>query len=245
MARGRGGLDLHRIVTLGETVPKSVGGILIAMLLATVAAMMSRSAWGLLCLDGGRIWSGQVWRLVTWVLPQGSDQSAAITLLFNGFMLHWLGRDLAYTWSERRFLQVFFGYAAWAAGWTAFLGLIWDGAYQLHVGAWPVLAGLLVGWGLGRAGAQIQLFGIVPMTGQVFAWIIVGGTVLYAITSPTGPGEYVPHASSIALAFLLHAGLTPRRLWLRAKHRWLEGRLRRGRSHLRAVSRDDKPKWMN
>ena len=33
MARRRG-LDLHRIITIGETVPVSVGGILVAMLVA-------------------------------------------------------------------------------------------------------------------------------------------------------------------------------------------------------------------
>ena len=32
MARGRGGFDVGRVVTLGGTVPRSVGGILAAML---------------------------------------------------------------------------------------------------------------------------------------------------------------------------------------------------------------------
>ncbi|HSM93204.1 MAG TPA: rhomboid family intramembrane serine protease [Anaeromyxobacteraceae bacterium] len=238
MARRRG-LDLHRIVTLGETVPVAVGGILVAMLLVTVATMLSPRLWQLLCLDGPLIWRGQLWRLVTWVFPQGDP----LTLLFAGFVLHWLGRDLANTWSEQRFLRVFFGYAAWAAACTALLSEIWLGADRSHVGAWPVVNALLVLWALGRPGAQLNLFGIVPMTGQVFAWLVVGGTVLFAVSAPTGAGEYVPHLAAIALALLMNAGVTPRRLWLRAKQGWYGARLRRG--HLRPVPRDDRPKWMN
>jgi len=240
MARGRSGFD--RILTLGDTVPKSVGGILVAMLVATVAAMASPRIWTILCLDGPLLFSGQLWRAVTWVFPQGDP----LSLLFAGFVLHWLGRDLAHTWSERRFLQAFFGYAAWGAFWTAFAAELWAGADRSHVGAWAVVNALLVGWGLSRPGAQINLFGIVPMTGKVFAWLITGGTVLFALSKPSAAGEYVPHLSTLALAWLVDAGITPRKLWLRAKQRWLEAKGRRRSSHLRPVpSADDRPKWMN
>lgn len=243
MAYGRGRrLDLRRIVTFGETVPVSVGGILAAMLIVTIATMVWHPLWGLLCLDPALLVGGQVWRLVTWVFPQGD----ALSLLFAGFVLHWLGRDLAHTWSERRFLQVFFGYAAWAAFWTALVAQIWAGASRPSVGAWPVVNALLVGWAFSRPGAQINLFGIVPMTAQVFGWLVVGGTVLFALSSPGGAGEYVPHLSALALTFVMNAGITPRRLWLKAKQGWYEARLkRRSRGRLRAVPRDDKPKWMN
>jgi len=241
MASGRRqGLVLHRILTLGDTVPRSVGGILFAMLVSTVAAMVSHGLWGLVSLDGPAIFSGQLWRIVTWVFPQGDP----LTLLFAGFVLHWLGRDLANTWSERRFLQVFFGYAAWAALWTALVAAIWAGADRPYVGAWPVVNALLVGWGLSRPGAQINLFGIVPMTGKVFAWLVVGGTVLYALSSPNGAGDYVPHFAAIVLALLMAAGITPRRLWLRVKERWYRARLKRRPSHLRPV-KGDKPTWIN
>jgi len=237
--RRRGFGPGERILTLGGNVPRSVGGILVAMLVATVASMLAPEVWGLLCLDPASLVSGELWRLVTWVFPQGD----VISLLFAGFVLYWLGRDLAYTWSERRFLVVFFGYAAWAAFWTTFIALIWAGANRTTVGAWPVVNALLVGWAFARPGAQINLFGVVPMTAKVFGWLIVGGTVLFAIPAPS---RYVPHLSALVLAFLINAGITPRRLWLRMKQRWFEVRLRRSRSHLRPVPRDhDKPNWMN
>jgi membrane associated rhomboid family serine protease len=165
--RRRQGDEFRRILTLGDNVPRSVGGILVAMLVSTVAAMVSRGLWGLLNLDGPAIFSGQVWRLVTWVFPQNDP----LTLFFAGFALFWLGRDLANTWSERRFLQVFFGYAAWSALWTALVAAIWAGADRPYVGAWPVVNALMVGWGLSRPGAQINLFGVVPMTGKVFGGV--------------------------------------------------------------------------
>jgi hypothetical protein len=246
MAGRRGqGWDFQRIVTLGDTVPRAVGGLLLAMLVSTVGVMVSQQLWDLLCLDGPRIFAGQAWRIVTWVFPQGGGQAGPINLLFAGFILHWLGRDLAHTWSEKRFLQVFFGYTAWAALWTAVLAWMWPAADRPYVGAWPVLDGLLVGWGLSRPGAQINLFGVVPMTGKVFAWLTTGATVLYAVSAPTGAGEYVPHLADVALAWLLAAGISPRRLWLKAKLRWTEARLKRGRSHLRPVPGDDRPRWMN
>jgi membrane associated rhomboid family serine protease len=240
--RRRQGDEFRRILTLGDNVPRSVGGILFAMLVFTVAAMVSRGLWGLLSLDGPAIFSAQLWRLVTWVFPQGDP----LTLLFAGSALFWLGRDLANTWSERRFLQVFFGYAAWSALWTALVGAIWAGAERPYVGAWPVVNALMVGWGLSRPGAQINLFGVVPMTGKVFAWLLVGGTVLYALSSPSGAGEYVPHFAAIVLALLMNAGVTTRKLWLRAKEQWFKARIKRRMSHLRPVPRDDdKPTWMN
>jgi membrane associated rhomboid family serine protease len=242
MAYGRRrGFGVERILTFGDTIPRSVGAILIAMLVATVATMLSPALWALLCLDPAALFQGQVWRLVTWVFPQGDP----LTLLFAGFVLHWLGRDLANTWSERRFLQVFFGYAAWAAFWTTLVAAIWAGANRDTVGAWAVVNALLVGWAFSRPGAQINLFGIVPMTAQVFGWLLVGGTVLFAISSPGGAGEYVPHLAAIVLAFILNAGITPRRLWLKAKLAWTEARIKRSRGHLRPVPRDDKSKWMN
>lgn len=245
MASGRRPtFDAERILSLGGTVPKSVGGILVAMVLTTVATMLFHGLWSVLSLDGPRIFDGQIWRLVTWVFPQGDP----LTLLFAGFVLLWLGRDLANTWSERRFLRVFFGYAAWAAFWTALAGQLWAGADRNHVGAWPVVNALLVLWALSRPGAQLNLFGVLPMTGQVFAWLVIGGTVLFALSSPTGAGEYVPHLAALVLALLMNAGFTPRRAWLRAKERWFGARLKRRSSHLRSVSRDrdgGKPKWMN
>lgn len=243
MVRGRRqGFDVRRIVTLGDTVPIAVGAVLVAMLVATVATMLSRPLWGLLSLDADAILRGQVWRLVTWVFPQGDP----LTLIFAGFVLHWLGRDLAHTWSERRFVQVLFGYAAWAAAITTLVSLAWAGAGTPYVGAWPVVNALLVGWAFSRPGAQVNLFGIVPMTARVLGWLIVGGTVLFAISAPGGAGEYVPHLAAIALALIMNEGITPRRAWLRVKQRWYEAQQRRRRSHLRPVSRDDdKPRWMN
>ncbi len=247
MARGRRRLDLDRLVTFGGRVPRSVGGLIIAMVALTLATRSSDRLWAVLSLDGPLIFVGQVWRLVTWVLPQGD----LITLLFAGFMLHWLGRDLVGSWGERRFLQVYFGYAAWSAFWTAVWASLaaaepWAGPVRSYVGAWPVVNALLVGWGLSRPGAQLNLFGVVPMTGKVFAWLLAAGTVLFALSSREGAGEFAPHLAALALAFLMNAGVTPRTLWLRAKQRWYAAKMKRRARHLRAVPRDDdRPRWMN
>lgn len=243
MAYGRRrGLSWDRIVTLGDTVPRSVGGLLIAMLVVTVATMASPQLWGLLALDPSSIFPLQAWRLVTWPFPQGDP----LTLLFVGLSFYWVGRDLANVWSERKFLLVFFGYAVGIALLTAVVAQIWAGADRPHVNAWPIVIALLAGWGFSRPGAQINLFGVVPMTAQVFAWIIVGGTVLFALSSPGAAGDYVPHLSALLLMFLTRSGITPRRLWLKTKEAWYSTQLKRRSRHLRPVGREEKKKdWMN
>ena len=133
MVRGRRqGFDVRRIITLGDTVPVAVGGVLLAMLVATILPDDVKR-W--LVLDPRLLLAGQVWRLFTWVFPQGD----AITLVFAGFVLHWLGRDLAHTWSERRFLQAFFGYAAWAA---ACIAIWWQTALGRAVTDLATAAGI-------------------------------------------------------------------------------------------------------
>jgi hypothetical protein len=110
-----------------------------------------------------------------------------------------------------------------------------------------VTVALLLAWGLLHPGAQLSFFGVVPMNGRLVARLVVFGAVLFALFD--GPGPMVPHFSAIAIAWLQVTGrLGGRRLWLRARQRWLEAKLARKRRHLRTVGRNgeqDPPRWVN
>src|SRR5256885_1878791 len=52
-----------------------------------------------------RVFSGEIWRVVTWSVLEPSP----ISLLFACLFLYWFGRDLAGVWGSRRFLNVYVG----------------------------------------------------------------------------------------------------------------------------------------
>ena len=254
----RGGPDLRRILTLGGQAPLPVGGLLAAMLVATVAGTASpplarwlelqvptpETPWWVAALEA--------WRLVTWPLFQGPLPGSVLTLLFAGFMLLWLGRQLSFAWSERRFLQRFLVLSAGSGlGTLLLLGPFgWPVGY---FGAWAVVNALLVTWGLIYPNQRLSWFGALEMTGATVAKVVTFGTPAWALL--VGPGGlgllerlllYLPHLLAIGLAWLLVVG-GPRRAWFRVKDCWLRLTLERQRRRFKVITTDRPPpkQWMN
>lgn len=243
MSQGIG--RLREALGIGGRPPRSVAGILVAMLAVTVAGWSSGPG-GLgssLTLWPSRILEGELWRLVTWPLVQGS----LWTLLFVGITFWWLGTQLVADWGERTFLVRFLVIAVGAGLATSVVGLLWPAADVPHEGGWAVAVALLLAFGLLHPGAQMSFFGLVPLNGRLLARLIVFGALLLAIFGSFA--DMVPHFSAIAIAWLQVTGRTGgRRLWLRARQRWLEAKLARRRRHLRTVGRngeDDPPRWVS
>ncbi len=241
MARRRG--DLQRFLTFGDRVPPSVGLILSLMLAASVWGWLNRDMQGFAALAPVLILRGQLWRLVTWPFFQDDP----FTLLFGGLMIYWLGQQLAYVWSERRFLLRFFGYAAFASGATTLLSVVWEPASVPHIGIWPIANALIVSWAMLYPDRQVNIWGVLPVTGKTLALLVVGGTVLYAIGGRLGFGAFAPHLFAIAFAWLLSRGAMRGR-WLDAKQWWSDREQKRRSKHLKVVKKDgsdDRPRWMN
>ena len=134
-----------------------------------------------------------MWRIVSWPFVQDDP----FTLLFGGFMLYWLGQQLAFVWSERRLLLRFFGYAAFASLATTFVALVWSPAARPHIGVWPVANALIVSWAMMYPDRQVNVWGVLPITGKTAALLVVGGTFLYGIAGGgiRGIGAFTPHLS--------------------------------------------------
>ncbi len=254
MARG-GGPDWRRALTLGGQAPASVGALIAGMLLATVLAGLARSSGLLLWLvvvPGDPLAALLTpWRLVTWPFVQPLQGMVVLDLLFAGLALLWLGRQLSFTWSERRFLLRFFGLAAGSALLTHLV--LWPfGAPLAYAGMWPLVNALLVTWGLLFPRQQLAWFGAVQMSGAAVARLLTFGTPVYALVmgaSPSIPArllEYTLHLSAVALAWLLVAG-GPRRAWWRLKEWWLRLTLERQRRKFKVITTDRPPPktWMN
>jgi membrane associated rhomboid family serine protease len=244
VARRRG--DLERFFTFGDRVPPSVGLVLFLMLVASVWGWLNRDLQAFAALVPALIVRGQVWRLVTWPFFQEDP----FTLLFGGLMIYWLGQQLAFVWSERRFLQRFFGYAVVASVATTLLAVAWSPAMGLaHIGIWPIANALIVSWAMLFPDRQVNIWGILPVTGRTLALLVVGGTLLYGVAGGglRGITAFAPHLFAIGIAWLLSRGKV-RGPWRDARQWWAERDQKRRAKHLKVVKKDgsdDRPRWMN
>jgi hypothetical protein len=253
----RGGSDLRRALTFGGQAPLSVGALILAMVVATALGGLVRNPDFTLALrvPPGRDPAGllQVWRLATWPFPQPLQGLVVLDLLFGGISLLWLGRQLSFAWSERRFLLRFFTLTVGAALLTE--AILWPlGFGYAYAGIWPIVNALLVTWGLIFPRQQLAWFGAVQMSGATVAQVFTFGTPVYALVMggsgfiPARLLEFLPHLAALGLAWLLVAG-GPRRGWYRLTDWWRRRDLEAQRRKFKVISTDrprPKPKeWMN
>jgi membrane associated rhomboid family serine protease len=205
---------------------------------------MQRGLQAFAAFAPGLILEGQLWRIVTWPFFQNDP----FALIFGGLMIYWLGQQLAYVWSEKRFLMRFVGYAAFASVATTLLAIVWTPARSVHIGVWPVANALIVSWAMLYPDRQVNIWGILPITGRTAAILVVVGTLLYGLWGGAGGiGAFAPHLFAILAAWLLSRGKV-RAPWLDAKQWWAEREQKRRARHLRVVKKDgsdDRPRWLN
>jgi membrane associated rhomboid family serine protease len=238
--------DLASFFTFGGRVPATVGFVLALMLLGTVWARFDSSVAVGAALMPIAVERGEVWRLVTWVIVQPD----AWVLLFGGFMLWWIGQQLSFAWSERRFALRFLATTLFAGVVTSLLGILWSGGSTVaHLGMWPVVNALLVSWALLHPEAQLNVWGVLPVSGRNVALIVTGGTVLFAFFSPRA-AEFAPHVAALGLAWAQARGVSAGggRTWRQAKRWWADREAKRRSRHLKVVRKngsDGRSDWMN
>ncbi len=238
----RSARSLEELLTFGGRVPPVVGGLISAIVVASLLGALGRSfgTTELAALVPALVWQGQVWRLVTWLF----FETDPLSLLFGGLTLYWFGRDLCQAWGSRRFLWTFFGIAIAAAsvtcliarlGWPALMGAVWTGS-------WPVLSALIVAWAMIFPDRQILFMMALPISGRALLWLTLGGTILYAVFGRLH--AYVPHLSAQLFMLAYAQGFSLRGLWQTLRIKGFERRARRRASHLKVVKKDP-PRWMN
>jgi membrane associated rhomboid family serine protease len=238
--------DLASFFTFGGRVPASVGALLALLVLGTVLAAVDPRIPEAMALAPVPIVRGELWRLVTWPFVETN----IIGLLFGGYMLFWLGQQLSYAWSERRFVLRLLGYTLGAGLGTTVISGVWADASVPHLGIWPLVTGLLIAWAMLFPDRQLSWFGVMPMTGKTVAWITVGLTVLSGLFAGgiRGIATVLPHFITIAIAWLQARGFGGWRPGLQARQWWAEREMRRRAKHLKVVRKNgsgDRPRWMN
>lgn len=234
MARVR---RLSETLTFGGRVPAGVGGLVAAVLVASIAGAFFRPVRDLAFFSPALVWRGEVWRLVSYPF----FETDPLSLVMGGFMLWVFGRDLSAAWGEWRLIRAFLGLAAGAAAVTSLLALAWPRLQLIAAaGPWPVIDALVLAWALRFPDRQLFYMFVLPLNGRALIWITVGGTALYAVFYGVAP--YVPH--------LLAEGLVA--LWLRGPRlrlpRLPRRRRRRGPFAVIHADRDpdqSPPRWMN
>jgi membrane associated rhomboid family serine protease len=238
----RARFELPQFLTFGGRVPASIGLALAVTVVLTVYTWQNHAFAGLVALSPGNIASGELWRLFTWPFVQGDP----FGLLFVALTFWWLGPQLMWGWGERRFWLRLLAITVGAAGVPTLLAFVWAGAATPHVGAWPLMNAMLVAWAMRSPDAQLNLFGVVPMSARMLAWGIAGGTVLYALFA--GVGAFLPHFTALGIAYAITQGLSPGRLIGRAQESLRAQAQRRRARHLKVVKKDGKggpPPWVN
>ncbi|MFT3913494.1 MAG: hypothetical protein QM704_05155 [Anaeromyxobacteraceae bacterium] len=248
MAR-RGGGEFERLFSFGGRVAPGAGFLLAALVVLFLADNLmggAASAW--LALSPPLVVEGgQLWRLATWTLLERQP----INLLFAGLWIWQTGGQLAWGWGTGRFLGVWFGMTIGAGFLQTLAGLFLGGSFAAaQASPWPILVALLLMWAMAHRGAQMSWFGVLPMTSETLAWVILGGTVLFAIASPAR-GTFVTNFAALAIAYALAGpGLPFQRWWyrMRAELHVRDSKRRAARSNLKVVGKNgpnDPPRWMN
>jgi membrane associated rhomboid family serine protease len=237
--------SLGDLFTFGGRVPPTVGGLVTAVVAASLVGALGRGA-GLVeaaALVPALVWRGELWRLVTWVFFEADP----LSLLFGALTLYWFGKDLCFAWGSRRFLATFFGFAVLSAAVTCLVGrFLWPSVYaSAWTGSWPVLSALIIAWAMIFPERQILFMLALPISGRALLWLTLGGTLLYGIFGRLH--AYVPHLAA-QLGMLAYArGWSLRGFWqtLRIKQYERRARRRARASHLKVIKKEDPPKWLN
>ncbi len=219
MARSSRPLDRLSFVdrfSFGGRVPGGLGLVLLLTIAMSLAvAFGERHALALfefVPLVPGKVLTGQLWRVVTWVWVEPSPFS----LFFRCLMLYWFGRDLCSIWGSRRFFAIYFGTVLFAGLVTVLLSLLdADIRAQSYLGSMALDAALTIAWGLNFQNRVIRIYFVIPIRGFVLAWGTVALTVAYSIYSGWEHVAPVLAAESAMLAWFYRVHLRQR--WL--KHR--------------------------
>jgi membrane associated rhomboid family serine protease len=241
------GRPLSRSFTvLGHRMPFVVAAISGLTLIMTLLARNSQVVFESTVLLPERVWTGELWRLVTWVFVVPDP----LGLLFGVLaMVLWFGPDLVGAWGPRRFLSVYLGLAAATAVVTCLIARLLSPRLlgAVYAGWWPMIDALIIAWALIFPFRDLYLFFVLPLRGQNLVYGTIGITLLFAML-PFNLVGFLPHFVAEGL-MLASVRWSPRDLWLRLRYRFLTRKLWSPPSHLRPVQRhrreDEPPRWLH
>lgn len=204
--------SVRRNMSLGGRLPPEVGGLLLLTallsLLAAVAGTFGRQLLERAVLFPARVWTGEVWRVATWVLFEVDP----LRFIFGLLMLYLFGRDLSSRYGARRFLLGYFALAI-ATGVTISLleRLLFPSLGLMgYAGVLSITAGLVIAWALSFPDRQLFVYFVVPLGGMRLVAATLGVTAIFAAFSglPAVLDEIISEA--LVLGWLLRGRIVAR-----------------------------------
>jgi membrane associated rhomboid family serine protease len=218
-----------------------IGAVLVLSIgSATVPGMLST-----LALQTGDVWSGQLWRLVTWCLLE----LMPLNLVFEIVLLYFFCPDLISRWGTRGFFIRLFGCGALTAAIVCLAFKVIPGEVGATLGRVP-FAGLfalseaiVIAWGALMPDRQILLLFVIPMSGRNLIFASIAITVIFAAMG--GFIMYIPVFVAEGIALVYFDVFSFRRLYLRGRMAMLQRDYKRRTAHLQVVDRDrdEPPRW--
>jgi membrane associated rhomboid family serine protease len=224
-------------------IPRPIAWLIAAVIFMSAGgSLIERGGFPLVCLtylDVHAVWSGQVWRLVTWALLQLD----ALSLLFGCLALYFFGPDLLRRWGTSGFFLNFFGSAAVVGAVTCVVGrYVWAPVAAVpHLGLWPMNEAMIIAWATLFPDRQILIFFALPASGRNLVSLTIAITVVMAALY--GFPIFVPHFLA-ELAALLYMDVIPVRSGIaRGRLAWFQRGYRRRTAKLTRIDRDEPPRW--
>jgi membrane associated rhomboid family serine protease len=240
---------LNRSITFFGARFPFVSFLLAASTLAAsiLGAVMKQLGWeihALMALVPARVWSGEVWRLLTWPFFAPDP----ISLFFACLIILFFGRDLSYQWGPLRFLRVYLGFGLGVGAAICVLAWVWPAIRQApYLTPWPLADALIIAWATWFPSRQLLVYFVLPLGGRKLIYATWGINVLFALYYGLAP--FVPHFLAMGGMWLYLNGGGLGGWWGRLRGGgWGKGGTRR-RSNLRVIDprerRDEPPRWLH
>ncbi len=205
------------MIVFQRRVPPVVAGLIALTLVTSIAAAVDAGGGGelyyRLALEPAGVWRGELWRLATWTLVQGSPWA----LVFGCVTLFFFGGDLFSMWGRRRFLRFVVAIVLLAGAGTSLLALVFTDAWAYpHLAGWALGDALVIAWALQFPERQVRLYGLIAIGGTQLAY----GTFAFAVLCAVfyGAGFFLPELIAGGASLLTMTGAL-RRLQRRYRKR--------------------------
>lgn len=205
-----------------------------------IAVMAVSLGWALspgniksyLILSPEAVRSGMLWQCVSYLFIAPTPGS----VFWSALIIWSSGGALEASWRSRRFLQFAIAVPVLAGVATFLLSLVWTRlSWAAYVGA-PVLSSAIwVAYGLSLGSQRVNLFGMLPISGNGLAWLGLA-FVVYDGAYGDWP-QVVPDGFALAFTFVFVKYGSPYVWWLRFQSQRLQKKLSKKHAHLRVVEK--------
>lgn len=147
-----------------------------------------------LSLAPSRVLHGQIWRLGTWPVIEGSP----LQLIFTCAAIYKFGGELAIRWGDRRLRRFMVELVLASAVITCVLALATGRGDLVHAGGWAVSDALVIAWARQFPNGTVVLYGLLELRGRDLIAVTVAATVLFALA--VGPVAMGPELCACLLS---------------------------------------------